>query len=95
MYLSLIVTFVLLMGLVVAGVQNAAPVDLKFLAWSFQLSVTGLIFYAALLGGCMVALLTLPGLVRQVLQNRSFRKEVRELKQQVGRIHKQTDSGET
>ncbi|MGM0663081.1 MAG: hypothetical protein ACQET7_02720 [Thermodesulfobacteriota bacterium] len=83
MYLSLIVTFILLMGLVVAGIQNVAPVDFKFLAWTFQMSITGLIFFAAL-----------PGLVRQILRNRSFRKEMRELKQQVGRVDKHADSGE-
>jgi uncharacterized integral membrane protein len=94
MYLSLIVTFVLLMGLVVAGIQNTAPIDFKFLVWVFQMSITGLVFYAALVGGAVVALLTLPGLLRQVLRNRSYRKEMRELKQQLGRIEKHTESGE-
>jgi len=94
MYLSLIVTFILLLGLVVAGIQNTTPIDLKFLAWVFQLSITGLISYAAVLGAAMVALLTLPGLVRQVLRNRSYRKEMRELRQQLGRIEKHTESGE-
>ncbi len=94
MYLSLIVTFILLMGLVVAGIQNTAPFDFKFLVWTFEMSITGLIFYAAILGGAVVALLTLPGLVRQVLRNRSYRKEMRELKQQLGRIEKHTESGE-
>lgn len=94
MYLSLIVTFVLLMGLVVAGIQNTAPIDFKFLVWVFQMSITGLVFYAALVGGAVVALLTLPGLVRQLLRNRSYRKEMRELKQQLGRIERHTESGE-
>jgi uncharacterized integral membrane protein len=94
MYLSLIVTFILLMGLVVAAVQNTTPIDFKFLMWGFQMSVTGLIFYAALFGGAMVSLLTLPGLIRQLMRNRSYRRETRELKQRLGRIEKHTESGE-
>ena len=83
MYLSLIVTFLLLMGLVVSGVQNTDPIQLKFLAWVFQMSLTGLIFYAALLGAAVVAVLTLPRLARQALRKRSLRKETAELKQRI------------
>lgn len=94
MYLTLIVTFTLIMVLVVAGIQNSIAVEIKFLAWVIQLSVSWIIFYAALLGGAIVALLSLPGLVRQVLKNRSFRREMRELRQRLDRIEKDTESGE-
>ena len=91
MYFSLIVTFLLLMALVVASVQNASPVQITFLAWVFEMSITGLIFYAALLGGAIVAVLTLPKLVRQSLRNRSFRRETRELKQQLAQMERHTE----
>ena len=51
MYFSLIVTFLLLMLLVVASVQNTTAIQIKYLAWELEMSLTGLIFYASLLGG--------------------------------------------
>lgn len=92
MYFSLIVTFLLLMGLVIAGVQNSTPIEFKFLAWVFEMSLTGLIAYAALLGGAIVAVLTLPKLARQALRNRSFRRESGELKQRLGQLERQSES---
>jgi len=92
MYLSLIVTFLLLMGLVVSAVQNTDPIQLKFLAWMFQMSLTGLIFYAALLGGAVVAVLTLPRLARQALKKRSLRKETAELRQRIVELESRTET---
>lgn len=89
MYFSLIVTFLLLMGLVIAGIQNPAPIELTFLGWVFEMPLTGLIAYAALTGGSVVAVLTLPKLVRQALRKRSLRKETVELKQRLARLEQQ------
>jgi len=95
MYLSLIVTFLLLMGLVVSGVQNTDPIQLKFLAWVFQMSLTGVIFYAALLGAAVVAVLTLPRLARQALRKRSLRKETAELKQRIVELEGQVETSKS
>ena len=92
MYLSLIVTFLLLMALVVASIQNTTAIQIKYLAWEFEMSLTGLIFYASLLGGAIVAVLTLPRMVRQALRIRSFRKETGGMKQQLAQMEKQTES---
>ena len=85
MYLSLIITFLLVLGLIVAAVQNNIPVELKFLAWKFQLSLLALIFYSALIGGAIIAVLTLPKLV-----SKSFR--VRRLNKEIDALKKDTDS---
>ena len=90
MILSLIVTFVLLMGLVVAAIQNTDPIQIKVLAWVFQMSLTGLIFYAALLGGAVVGVLTLPRLARLALRKRSLRRETKELKQRIVELEQRT-----
>lgn len=92
MYLSLIVTFLLLMGLVVSGVQNTDPIQLKFLTWVFQMSLTGLIFYAALLGAAVVSVLTLPRLARQSLRKRALRKETAQLKQRIVELENQAET---
>jgi uncharacterized integral membrane protein len=95
MYLSLIVTFLLLMGLVVSAIQNTDPIQLKFLAWMFHMSLTGLIFYAALLGAAIVAVLTLPRLARQAMRKRALRKESAELKRRIVELEGQVETSKS
>jgi len=80
MYLSLIITLVLLLVIIVTAIQNSMPLDFKFLTWTFQLSITALIVYSSLMGGAIVAILTLPKLARKALHARSMNKEIHELK---------------
>jgi len=80
MYLSLITTFLLLLVLIVAAVQNSIPVEFIFFTWKFQITLLGLIFYSALIGGAIIAILTLPKLVSKSLRVRSLHKEIYELK---------------
>ena len=80
MYLSLIITFLLLMGLIVTAIQNSVPVELKFFTWTFQISLPAVIFYSALIGGAIVAVLTLPKLVSKSLKVRGLNKEIYGLK---------------
>ena len=95
MALSLIVTFVLLMGLVIAGIQNTASFEVRFLAWSLQMSLTGIIFYASVLGGSIVALLTLPRMVRLMWNRRSQRRETRDLRQRLESFERPSPPVET
>ena len=80
MYLSLTITFLLILGLVVVIVQNSFPVELKYFAWKLQFSAMALIFYASLIGGSAVALLTLPKLISKSLRVRKLKKEIYDLK---------------
>lgn len=80
MYLSLTIAFLLILGLVVAVIQNSTPVELKFITWKLQLSLTELIFYASLVGGAVVALLTLPKLISKSLRVRRLNKNIYDLK---------------
>jgi uncharacterized integral membrane protein len=81
MYLTLITTFLLLLVMIVTAVQNSMPLEFKFFAWKLQMSITGVILYSALLGGAIVALLTLPKLVKKSFQGRGLNKEIRLLKE--------------
>ncbi|MFC1821592.1 lipopolysaccharide assembly LapA domain-containing protein [Thermodesulfobacteriota bacterium] len=76
MYLSLTIAFLLILGLVVAAIQNSTPVELKFITWKLQFSLMTLIFYASLVGGAVVALLTLPKLISKSLKVRRLNKEI-------------------
>ncbi len=83
MYFSLLITFVLLLLIIVTAIQNSMPLDLKFFSWTFQLSITALIFYSSILGGAIVAILTLPKLAKKSLHARSINKEIHKLKEKI------------
>jgi len=81
MYLSLIITFLLLLVIIVTAIQNSMPLDFKFFTWAFQLSITALIAYSSLTGGAIVAILTLPKLAKKSLRARSMNKEIHKLRE--------------
>lgn len=83
MYLSLIVTFLLILVIAVTAVQNSIPVDFKFFTWSFQISVAALISLSALIGGVIVAILVLPKLAKKSLHGRSMNREIHRLKDEI------------
>lgn len=81
MYFSLIITFVLLLLIVVPAIQNSMPLDFKFFTWTFQMSISGLIFYSSLMGAAIVAILALPKLAKMSLRARSMNKEIHKLRE--------------
>jgi len=81
MYLSLIITFLLLLGIVITSIQNSIPLEVKFITWNHQMSLTALIFFSSLFGGAIVAVLTLPMLVKKCLQVRKLNREITKLKE--------------
>jgi putative membrane protein len=91
MYFSLIIMFLLLLGIIVASIQNSVSLDLKFFTWNLQLSLAALIFYSALIGGAIVAILTLPKLASKYLKIRSLKKEIDELKRKTFELEKQRE----
>jgi uncharacterized integral membrane protein len=88
MYLSLIITFLLLLGLVITSLQNSMPLELKFISWNLQMSFAALILYSSLIGGAIVAVLTLPKLVRKSLDVRSLNREIYKLKKRIVELEK-------
>jgi uncharacterized integral membrane protein len=88
MYFSLTVAFLFLLGLVIIGLQNSMPLDLKFIAWNLQMSLTALILYSSLIGGAIVAVLALPKLVRKSLDVRSLNREIANFKKKTAELEK-------
>ena len=82
MSISLIITFLLILAIIIAAIQNSVPLDLKFIAWNIQISVTELIAYSSIVGGAIVAILALPKLAEKSLHERRMNKEIHELKKQ-------------
>jgi len=88
MYFSLSVVFFLLLGLVITSVQNSMPLELKFITWNVEMSVSALILYASLIGGAIVAVLAVPKLVRKSLDARSLNREISNFKGNVAELEK-------
>ena len=88
MYFSLIIAFLLLLGLVITSLQNSMPLELKFITWNLQMSSTALILYSALIGGAIVAVLAVPKLVRKSLDVRSLNRETYRLKGKILELEK-------
>jgi uncharacterized integral membrane protein len=93
MYLSLIITFLLLMVIIITAIQNSMPLDFKFFTWNFQMSITALIFYSSLIGGAIVAVLALPKLVKKSFHERSMNREINKLKTKILELEKQHVGG--
>ena len=88
MYFSLIITFLLVLVIIITAIQNSMPLDFKFFTWNLQMSVTALIIYSSLIGGAIVAILTLPKLVRKSLDVRSLHREIHKLKEKLLELEK-------
>ena len=88
MYLSLIITFLLILGIIITSLQNSMPLELKFITWNLQMSFTALILYFSLIGGVIVAVLTLPKLVRKSLDARRLNRETYKLKGKILELEK-------
>ena len=82
MYISLIITFLLLLVIIITAIQNSMPLDFKFFTWNFQISITALIFFSSLVGGAIVAVLALPKLATKSLHGRSMNREIKKLKEE-------------
>jgi uncharacterized integral membrane protein len=78
-YVSMIVSFLLLLCLVIAGAQNEAIVQLKFIKWTMEMPLSSVLLWAAAVGAGIVGFLSLTKLSIKSLQARRLRKEVRRL----------------
>ena len=83
MYLSLIITFLLLLVIIITGIQNSMPLDLNFFTWDLQMSFTALVFYSSMIGGAIIAILTLPKLVKKSLHVIKLKRETHKLKEEM------------
>lgn len=93
MYFSLIITFLLLLVIVITAIQNSMPLDFNFFTWHFPTSITALIFYSALSGGAIVAVLSLPKLAKKAFHQRSMNREINKLNEKILDLEKKHVGG--
>ena len=93
MYLSLFITFLLLLVIIITAIQNSMPVEFKFFSWSFEISVAALISFSALIGGAIVAILAFSRLAKKYFHERSMNREIRKLNEKILELEKRHGSG--
>jgi uncharacterized integral membrane protein len=91
MYIPLIVTFLILLIIIIAAIQNNMTADINFITWKFTLTLSALMVYSAILGAAIMAVLTLPKLAMKHLKVRRLNKEIVELKKKAIDMEQEQD----
>ena len=91
MYIPLIVTFLILLVIIIAAIQNNATIDISFIVWKFTLTVSALMVYFSILGAAIMAVLTLPKLAMKHLKVRRLNKEIVRLKKKAIDLEQEQD----
>lgn len=79
MYFSLLLTFLLILGVTIFALQNSVLLDFTFLSWRFQTSLVAIIFASCLAGILIGVVLTVPGLIKRHFRARRLEKMLRDL----------------
>ncbi|MEW6602859.1 MAG: LapA family protein [Nitrospirota bacterium] len=72
--ISFILILIITAVIAVFSVQNAYPVKITFVIWSFEASLAIVIFLSVLAGLLMAAVLSLPGKIRRMSKDRAIHK---------------------
>jgi uncharacterized integral membrane protein len=80
MYVTSISVFILILTIVIFALQNNKVMELTFISWQFEMSMTALIFYSAIIGAAIVSIIILPKLVSKSFKIRSLNKGINTLK---------------
>ena len=83
MFFSLLIAFLLFLVIIITGLQNSIPLDLRFFTWDLQMSFTALILNSSMIGGAIVTILTLRKLVTKSLHARRLHKEIHKLREKM------------
>jgi len=79
MYVSLIVTFLLVLGITVFALQNDTMITIKFFIWEYNYTQVVVILGSALAGAAIMAVMTCPPLVKKHFTARRLARQVRDL----------------
>ena len=90
MYVTSISIFILILTIVIIALQNNKVMELTFIAWQFEMSITALIFFSAIIGGAIVSIITLPKLVSKSFKIRSLNKGINSLKKKTEDLEKKS-----
>jgi len=79
MYFSLILSFLIILGITIFALQNGMPLEVKFLFWSFKTSLIAVILGATLTGACLVAIFLIPILIKKHFREKRLARQLGEV----------------
>ena len=91
MYIPIIITFLIVLVIVIAAIQNNAMVNISFITWKCTLALSAIMVYFAILGAAIMAVLTLPKLAMKHLKVRRLSKEIAALKKRAIDMEQEQD----
>ena len=68
--ISIVLAVVIIAVIAVFSVQNAEPVTITFLFWTFKASLAIVIFLSVLSGVLIAVIISLPGKIRRISEKR-------------------------
>ena len=89
MYVPLIITFLLILGITVFAFQNGMPLEVNFFIWGFKTSLIAVIFGSSLIGAIIVAVFTFPGIIKKHFKEKKLSKQVRDLEKKSQELENQ------
>ena len=89
MYLSLILTFLLILGVTVFALQNSMLLEFTFMTWKFETSLVAVVFAFCLVGISVGMLLTLPGLIGKHFRGKKLAKVARQLEKRIKELEEE------
>ena len=90
MYLPLILSFLMILGLTVFALQNGGPLEVKFLVWGFKTSIVAVILGSVLIGAIIVSIFSLPLLIKKHFHEKRLAKQISELKKKSQELENQS-----
>jgi len=76
MYVTLIITFILVLLVTIFGLQNGMPLQVRFLFWDLNTSLIAVIFGSTLIGALIVAVLAIPKLITKHFREKKLTKKL-------------------
>lgn len=79
MYVSLIVTFLLILGITIFALQNDTLIAIKFFIWEYTYTQVAVILGSALVGAAIMAVMTWPHMIKKHFKARKFARQICDL----------------
>lgn len=79
MYLPLILSFLMILGITIFALQNGVPLEVKFLVWGFKTSLIAVILGSVLIGAIIVSIFSVPLLIKKHFCEKRLSKQIVEL----------------
>jgi len=90
MYLPLILSFLMILGITIFALQNGVPLEVKFLVWGFKTSLIAIILGSLLIGVIIVSIFSLPLLIKKHFREKRLAKQLGEFEKKSQELENQS-----